>query len=166
MAAAQFVFCMYDMRNGMHPFHCWSAASRLYSLYLSSALRGHFFSLSSARAIYSISFICARAHVICSSVHSVISVRWSFTSRAAFFFFAPSRQRPLSRNRFMKSETSEEWTTFVSAPSLISLYYRIVVIRASLQGLCYTVRDAVDWFGSPTTRWFTKGSNHSPLQFC
>ena len=25
-----------------------------------------------------------------------------------------------------------------------SLYYRVVVIRAPLQGLCYTVRDAVD----------------------
>ena len=47
-----------------------------------------------------------------------------------------------------------------------SLYYRVVVIRAPLQGLCYTVRDAVDWLGSPTTRWFQKGSNHSPLQFC
>lgn len=47
-----------------------------------------------------------------------------------------------------------------------SLYYRVVVIRAPLQGLCYTVRDAVDWLAAPTTRWFTKGSNHSPLQFC
>ena len=47
-----------------------------------------------------------------------------------------------------------------------ALYYRVVVIRAPLQGLCYTVRDAVDWLGSPTTRWFQKGSNHSPLQFC
>ena len=27
----------------------------------------------------------------------------------------------------------------------ISLYYRVVVIKAPLQGLCYTVRDAVDW---------------------
>ena len=47
-----------------------------------------------------------------------------------------------------------------------SLYYRVVVCRAPLQGLCYTVRDVVDWCGSPTTRWFSKGSNHSPLQFC
>ena len=47
-----------------------------------------------------------------------------------------------------------------------SLYYRVVVIRAPLQGLCYTVKDAVDWFQPPTTRWFQKGSNHSPLQFC
>ena len=50
--------------------------------------------------------------------------------------------------------------------SVYTLYYRVVVIRAPLQGLCYTVRDAVDWLGSPTTRWFQKGSNHSPLQFC
>ena len=48
----------------------------------------------------------------------------------------------------------------------LPLYYRVVVIRAPLQGLCYTVRDAVDWCRSPTTRWFKKGSNHSPLQFC
>ena len=27
----------------------------------------------------------------------------------------------------------------------ISLYYRVVVIKAPLQGLCYTVKDAVDW---------------------
>ena len=46
------------------------------------------------------------------------------------------------------------------------LYYRVVVIRAPLQGLCYTVRDAVDWCIPPTTRWFQRGSNHSPLQFC
>ena len=26
-----------------------------------------------------------------------------------------------------------------------ALYYRVVVIRAPLQGLCYTVKDAVDW---------------------
>ena len=48
----------------------------------------------------------------------------------------------------------------------VSLYYRVVVFKAPLQGLCYTVRDAVDWCDSPTTRWFLKGSNHSPLQFC
>lgn len=55
---------------------------------------------------------------------------------------------------------------FVRMHDGCSLYYRVVVIRAPLQGLCYTVRDAVDWLGSPTTRWFQKGSNHSPLQFC
>ena len=48
----------------------------------------------------------------------------------------------------------------------ISLYYRVVVFKAPLQGLCYTVRDAVDWFVSPTARRFMKGSNHSPLQYC
>ena len=47
-----------------------------------------------------------------------------------------------------------------------SLYYRVVVFRAPLQGLCYTVRDVVDRCITPTTRWFKKGSNHSPLQFC
>ena len=49
---------------------------------------------------------------------------------------------------------------------LHSLYYRVVVFKAPLQGLCYTVRDAVDWFHAPTARRFTKGSNHSPLQYC
>ena len=49
---------------------------------------------------------------------------------------------------------------------LLSLYYRVVVIRAPLQGLCYTVRDAVDWLLPPTARRFRKGSNHSPLQYC
>ena len=33
--------------------------------------------------------------------------------------------------------------------SFTSLYYRVVVIRAPLQGLCYTVRDAVDWCSPP-----------------
>ena len=47
-----------------------------------------------------------------------------------------------------------------------ALYYRVVVIRAPLQGLCYNVRDAVDWFSRPTARRFQKGSNHSPLQYC
>ena len=31
------------------------------------------------------------------------------------------------------------------AIKISSLYYRVVVIKAPLQGLCYTVRDAVDW---------------------
>ena len=26
------------------------------------------------------------------------------------------------------------------------------MVRAPLQGLCYTVRDAVDWFSAPTTQ--------------
>ena len=34
-----------------------------------------------------------------------------------------------------------------------SLYYRVVVIRAPLQGLCYTVRDAVDWLAAPTNNF-------------
>ena len=33
----------------------------------------------------------------------------------------------------------------ITAVCLISLYYRVVVIKAPLQGPCYTVRDAVDW---------------------
>ena len=48
----------------------------------------------------------------------------------------------------------------------VPLYYRVVVFIAPIQGLCYTVRDAVDWFRFPTARRFLKGSNHSPLQYC
>lgn len=48
----------------------------------------------------------------------------------------------------------------------LPLYYRVVVFIALIQGLCYTVRDAVDWFRFPTARRFLKGSNHSPLQYC
>ena len=47
----------------------------------------------------------------------------------------------------------------------ISLHYRVVVIT-SPRAVYYTVRDAVDWFVSPTTKWFKKGSNHNPFQFC
>ena len=31
-----------------------------------------------------------------------------------------------------------------------SLYYKVVVFIAPPQGLCYTARDAVDWYNSPT----------------
>ena len=50
--------------------------------------------------------------------------------------------------------------------SLNTLYYRVVVIRSPLQGLCYNVKDAVDWFATPTVRRFTEGSDHSPLRYC
>lgn len=35
-----------------------------------------------------------------------------------------------------------------------TLYYRIVVVKLLSKGMCYTVRDAVDWYILPTTRWF------------
>ena len=41
-------------------------------------------------------------------------------------------------------------TSFTRYIISLSLYYRVVVIRAPLQGLCYTIRDAVDWLRSPT----------------
>ena len=44
-----------------------------------------------------------------------------------------------------------------------SLYYRVVVIKAPLQGLCYTVRDAVDWCFSPTTRMVSERFQPQPL---
>ncbi len=40
--------------------------------------------------------------------------------------------------------------TFYGPALASSLYYRVVVFKAPLQGLCYTVRDAVDWLRSPT----------------
>ena len=45
----------------------------------------------------------------------------------------------------------------------LSLYYRVVVIKAPLQGLCYTVRDAVDWCFSPTTRMVSERFQPQPL---
>ena len=70
--------------------------------------------------------------------------------------------------RKYKSNPRLKMTDFCIANdiSISSLYYRVVVIRAPLQGLCYNVRDAVDWFSRPTARRFQKGSNHSPLQYC
>ena len=47
--------------------------------------------------------------------------------------------------------------------SFLSLYYRVVVIKAPLQGLCYTVRDAVDWCFSPTTRMVSERFQPQPL---
>ena len=47
-----------------------------------------------------------------------------------------------------------------------ALYYRVVVLVPLFRSVCYTVRDAVDWFFPPTARRFTIGSNHSPLQYC
>ena len=46
---------------------------------------------------------------------------------------------------------------------ILSLYYRVVVIKAPLQGLCYTVRDAVDWCFSPTTRMVSERFQPQPL---
>ena len=47
--------------------------------------------------------------------------------------------------------------------TILSLYYRVVVIKAPLQGLCYTVRDAVDWCFSPTTRMVSERFQPQPL---
>ena len=47
--------------------------------------------------------------------------------------------------------------------TILSLYYRVVVIKAPLQGLCYTVRDAVDWCFSPTTRMVSERFQPRPL---
>ena len=44
-----------------------------------------------------------------------------------------------------------------------SLYYRVVVIRAPLQGLCYTVRDAVDWCHSPITQMIPERFQPQPF---
>ena len=62
--------------------------------------------------------------------------------------------------------TSEQLEELNYEKLYCALYYRVVVFRAPLQRLCYTVRDAVDWFIAPTARRFRIGSNHSPLQVC
>ena len=49
---------------------------------------------------------------------------------------------------------------------IFSLYYKVVVYSPYPRGVCYTVKDAVDWLNSPTARRFRIGSNHSPLQYC
>ncbi|MCD7844912.1 MAG: hypothetical protein LUG57_03490, partial [Oscillospiraceae bacterium] len=44
----------------------------------------------------------------------------------------------------------EQFLNSLFHSSLIqSLYYRVVVYKAPLQGLCYTVKDAVDWLFTP-----------------
>ena len=43
------------------------------------------------------------------------------------------------------------WYTLANS-IFYTLNYRVVVIKAPLQGLCYTVRDAVDWWHLPTTQ--------------
>lgn len=70
--------------------------------------------------------------------------------------------------RKYKSNPRLKMTDFCIANdiSISSLYYKIVVFKVPLQGLCYTVRDAVDWLSAPTARRFLKGSNHSSLQYC
>lgn len=70
--------------------------------------------------------------------------------------------------RKYKSNPRLKMTDFCIANdiSISSLYYKIVVFKVPLQGLCYTVRDAVDWLSAPTARRSLKGSNHSSLQYC
>ena len=47
-----------------------------------------------------------------------------------------------------------------------SLYYRVVVIKAPLQGLYYTVRNAVDWLFSPTTQMVPERFQPQPFAVC
>ena len=37
---------------------------------------------------------------------------------------------------------------------ILSLYYRVVVFSDLSKVMCYTIRDAVDWFIPPTARRF------------
>src|SRR5699024_3899992 len=83
----------------------------------------------------------------------------SSTSLGSYRLLHPVRQPAANRADASRAAHMRCFNT------ISSLYYRVVVIRAPLQGLCYTVRDAVDWCEAPTTRWFSKGSNHSPLYF-
>ncbi len=86
----------------------------------------------------------------------------------AFIFSPPQLSEKFSTASIIKSTTAP--TAWKIGPSGIisnsSLYYKIVVFKVPLQGLCYTVRDAVDWLSAPTARRFLKGSNHSSLQYC
>ena len=99
--------------------------------------------------------------VLGSFIYAVILGAYTLTKN---FFDYASLVQSLSADQKVNSGSFIGVALYISFCN--SLYYRVVVIRAPLQGLCYTVRDAVDWFQPPTTRWFQKGSNHSPLQFC
>ena len=56
----------------------------------------------------------------------------------------------MCRNRFFgfcsgNRKAGISWPLCTAVDSGFSLYYKVVVIRVPLQGLCYTVRDAVAW---------------------
>ena len=51
----------------------------------------------------------------------------------------------------MLAFTKEKWNSYHNTDGYADIFLAVY----------YTVRDAVDWFVSPTTRWFKKGSNHS-----
>ena len=56
--------------------------------------------------------------------------------------------------------------TLLVLRQVYTLYYKVVVYSPYPRGVCYTVKDAVDWLNPPTARRFRIGSNHSPLQYC
>ena len=103
-----------------------------------------------------------------------IGCRFNVSGVTAMRYFRCVNHKPkelpevVSLDEFKGNSGGQKYNSIVADPKnrTISLYYRVVVIRAPLQGLCYTVRDAVDWLLPPTARRFRKGSNHSPLQYC
>ena len=62
----------------------------------------------------------------------------------AVFQFTPLREGRPGGFFYAAAATATRMLDRMSMPNT-SLYYRVVVIKAPLQGLCYTVRDAVDW---------------------
>ena len=63
-----------------------------------------------------------------------------FIEQAVTTFFEKPKGVSNTATRTLAFQVSEELLQRIK-----TLYYRVVVIRAPLQGLCYTVRDAVDW---------------------
>ena len=56
-----------------------------------------------------------------------------------------SRAGRMCAEREAEREGEDECACAFGFQVFTPLYYRVVVIKAPLQGLCYTVRDAVDW---------------------
>ena len=60
------------------------------------------------------------------------------------------------------AQTVQEFVFIFTTPRIIN----VVVFRVPLQELWYNCLDAVDWYITPTTRWFSEGSNHSLFAVC
>lgn len=60
--------------------------------------------------------------------------------------------------QYDRASNAEEFARLIA-----SSYYRVVVIKVPLQGLCYTVRDAVDWYLLPTTEMVTERLQPQPF---